>query len=348
MVKNLRFRLIITLLAFLVSSCADGNDTPPQSSQTDYSGTYCHGDFNKLIIDSQGGVETYSVIISDLGSSPVSATGVRNGDNIQLTASISGYDFNYDFTFSNDANIISGQINITDGETSFLWNEYGTKGNCSTIDVDAEGIPQFINTDYINVASDIENISLFRSSAGHDYSDSFESCRSMKHYYNPPLSKRTNDTVAIFSPINGEIVHLTTEEIDFVDDGVTNQKILIKSVDYPGLIIVLFHVDISDHSLVVGTDLVAGQQIGYARMVRATVGTSTSTDIAIHSNTPSGRKFLSYFDTMTDSLFSNYVVWGDRAITRSDFIISKVARDADPLTCSGETFTSSGSLPAYF
>ena len=45
-------------------------------------------------------------------------------------------------------------------------------------------LPLFITASHVDV-SDIERISMFRSNAGHDYSDSFESCCSMKHYYRP-------------------------------------------------------------------------------------------------------------------------------------------------------------------
>jgi hypothetical protein len=346
--KKLKNGVFLIFLVLLVTSCGDGSDSPAPVSQTDYSGTYCHGEFNKLIIDSTGGVETYSLIIGILGSSPFNATGSRVGENITLNGNISGYDFAYDFTFSNNANNVSGQINISDGVNSFLWNEYGTKGDCPTIDIASSGVPQFINTDFVDLANDIEDISLFRSAAGHDYSDSFESCRSMKHYFAPPLPKRVNNMVPVYSPINGQIVNLMTEEDNFTDDGVTNQKVLIKSSDYPELIITIFHIDLSDPSLAVGANLVAGQQIGFARMVSAAYGTAHDFDIAIHASTPNGIKYVSYFDTMTDSLFSDYINWGGGGITRSAFIISQAERDADPLTCSGETFTSFGNLQNWY
>ena len=55
---------------------------------------------------------------------------------------------------------------------------------CDTYDVDKNGVPQFMEADYIDL-SRITQISKFRSAAGHDFSDSFESCRSMKHYFWP-------------------------------------------------------------------------------------------------------------------------------------------------------------------
>lgn len=107
-------------------------------------------------------------------------------------------------------------------------------GQQTRIDVDSNGIPRFVQTDYIELAK-IDRISRFRSGEGHDYSDNFESCRSMKHY--------------------------------------------------------------------------------------------------------------SYFDVMTDALFATYNARGINL--RADAIISKAARDADPLTCEDETFDGPGHLPNW-
>ena len=45
-------------------------------------------------------------------------------------------------------------------------------------------LPPFITASHIKM-SDIRYVSKFRSSAGHDFSDSFETCCSMKHYFRP-------------------------------------------------------------------------------------------------------------------------------------------------------------------
>lgn len=47
---------------------------------------------------------------------------------------------------------------------------------------------------------------------------------------------------------------------------------------------------------------------------------------------------VSYFQVITDKVFSKYQSCGITA--RTDLIISKDLRDANPLTCNGETFTS--------
>ena len=49
---------------------------------------------------------------------------------------------------------------------------------------DEKNVPKFITADFIDL-SGVTSISKFRSGAGHDYSDSDEKCRSMKHYFQP-------------------------------------------------------------------------------------------------------------------------------------------------------------------
>lgn len=226
------------------------------------------------------------------------------------------------------------------------------RGACPTIDVAADGVPQFIGSDFVNL-SEIQDISLFRSAAGHDYSDEFESCRSMKHYYSPPPEMRTNGAVSIFSPVAGRIVHLETEEENFIDDGATNQKIVIRPDDQPAILILLFHVDLlvldPDPPLTVGTSLSAGQHLGYGRLLRnSSLVPSHDFDIALHANTSTGIRYVSYIEAMTNSLFNDYAIWGKEDASRDDFIISETARNADPLTCGGQTFTSPGSLPSWY
>jgi hypothetical protein len=54
---------------------------------------------------------------------------------------------------------------------------------------------------------------------------------------------------------------------------------------------------------------------------------------------------VSYFEVITDKVFSEYQ---NRGIgSRSDLIISKELRDANPLTCSGDTFTSGDVLESW-
>ena len=56
----------------------------------------------------------------------------------------------------------------------------------------------------------------------------------------------------------------------------------------------------------------------------------------------SGYKLISYFETLTDSLFQLYQLRG--VATRNDMTITKEARDADSVKCSGDAFLSSGTI----
>jgi len=59
-----------------------------------------------------------------------------------------------------------------------------------------------------------------------------------------------------------------------------------------------------------------------------------------HENT------VPYPDMMTDEVFNSYISRG--ANSRLDFVISREARDADPLECSGESFLTRGHLEDGF
>ena len=201
-----------------------------------------------------------------------------------------------------------------------------------------------VKNDFTNVGAFIEDISYFRSSAGHDYSDSFESCRSMKHYFSPREEERKNNNVPVYSPFAGTIVQLNTEEGGgFVDDGITNQRTMIVSEDNTAVLAVIFHVDLQSADLSVGSFVEAGQQLGHARM-ESHRGVVHDFDIAMHLNTTAGLRYVSYFDLLDDDVFSGYYGFG---LYRSDFIITESQRNADPLTCEGETFTSRGSLARW-
>lgn len=199
-------------------------------------------------------------------------------------------------------------------------------------DVDQLGIPKFVGTEYIDLAA-IHMISRFRSAEGHDYSDSFESCRSMKHYFwpyggdpgqihNPPWT-----SMSVYSPVSGTVSK--------VRDEWAGKQIQIKSQEYPAFYFIIFHVNLGG-PLDVGDSVTAGQPLGNH------ASDDTMSDIAVGVNTPGGWKLVSYFDVMTDTMFLAYQARGIGS--RDEVIISKQARDADPLTCSGDTFTSTGSL----
>lgn len=201
--------------------------------------------------------------------------------------------------------------------------ENGEENN--TYDVDANGIPRFVYINYIELAK-IYRISKFRSGIGHDYSDDFESCRSMKHYFRPKASLDWSK-VKIFSPLDGTISRLT-------EDG-TGSQVRIKSEEYPAFFFIIFHVNLSS-PLNVGDVVTEGQMLG------THIGSQTMSDIAVGVNTPDGWKLVSFFEVITDPVFQDYKARG--LSSRNAAIISKAARDADPLTCQGENFVNSGNL----
>lgn len=185
--------------------------------------------------------------------------------------------------------------------------------------------PKFVTVDYIELDK-IERISKFRSGIGHDYRDDAESCRSMKHYYQPKIGVSWS-SVKIFSPVSGTVVRLFDEW--------AGTQVQIRPNDQPLFTIIIFHIALQK-TLTAGDPVTAGQQLG------THIGTQTMSDIAIGYSGQNKWKLLSYFDVMSDSLFQRYTERGNSS--RNNCIISKEARDADPLNCSGEVFGTSGTL----
>ena len=86
--------------------------------------------------------------------------------------------------------------------------QFGVGGLVADLEAWAErDLPQFITASQIDIA-DVEFVSKFRSSAGHDYSDSFESCCSMKHYFRPFDYFDVRLTQPIYSPVDGVVLYL--------------------------------------------------------------------------------------------------------------------------------------------
>jgi len=190
------------------------------------------------------------------------------------------------------------------------------------------GLPKFILKNYIELDK-IDSISRFRSGEGHDYSDSFETCRNMKHYFKPRQDVDWS-LVKIFSPVNGVISNVFTESVG-------GYQLWIVPFGMPAFNVTLFHVNLSV-PLNIGDTLWSGQQIG------THTGSQTTSDIAIQISTPNGTfQRASYFEVMTDKLFACYMSRG--IMTRDTLIISKAARDADPLLpCNGQQFFYQGTI----
>jgi len=186
-------------------------------------------------------------------------------------------------------------------------------------------IPRFVTVDYIDL-SKISRITKFRSGEGHDYSDDFEKNRSMKHYFMPKEDVDWS-TVQITAPISGKIIR--------IDEEWAGTKVEILSTEHPSVSFAIFHIKLLK-LLKVGDTVKAGQILG------THVGKQTYSDIAVTMNTTKGRRLISYFEVMTDSLFSHYQKRGLKS--REHAIISKEARDWDPLTSGGGQFTNRGTI----
>jgi hypothetical protein len=196
-------------------------------------------------------------------------------------------------------------------------------------DIDKDGIPKFANTNYIEL-SKIYRITKFRSSFGHDYSDAFESCRSMKHYFEPK-SEIDWTTVKIFSPVTGVITRVEQEW--------AGTKLEIASADYPAFRISIFHIN-PQGSRNINDTIPEGTLLG------THIGSMTDSDISVIVNDPTRRgRMVSWFDVITDDVFNEYVAHG--VSSRSDMIILKSLRDANPLTCSGDVFTNTDPLESW-
>ena len=183
-------------------------------------------------------------------------------------------------------------------------------------------IPEFVDKNYLDLGK-IKQISKFRSGMGHDYSDDFESCRSMKHYFDPNVEDYS--TIDIYSPVDGTVVSMVES------NGI---RINIKSTDYPEYQFIIFHIDpLPDLEL--GDMISAGEKIGNH------INSTTISDIAVQRYVSHDGLFknhlISYFEVMTEEHFNaNYI--SSEIISRSDLIITVTERDASPLNCEDEEF----------
>ena len=280
-----------------------------------------------------------------------------DGENFILTGSISMGETDIDIQIESDLNSSGseGSFTLTVGAPlNMTVNSYAKEISCETDSVDevGTGADQIVTTNPL-VVGDISNISKFTSAAGHDSSDSFESCRSMKHYFEP-ISK-TNSTNEVYAPFDGVVVSMNSEEGGgFTDDGVTNQLIIIKPSFASPYQISFYHIDVLPSlNLSPGDSITEGTLIGYGRLVRvnsdvtdptAEPSASNDFDIKVEVLTADGIRAVSLFHIMSDDVFNEY---NPLTSNISDLLISKTSRDADPLTCEGETFTSSGTLGSW-
>ncbi len=285
-----------------------------------------------------GGVSGYTLSLEqtgtsvsftlDFGRGSLSGAGSTDGANVRLTASVP-LSLNLVLAISADSTTFTGTFvletpeQVTEGTVTMStspWPSY---------DLDELGLPTLVEADYIEPAA-IEWVSLFRSSEGHDFVDEVETCRSMKHYFTP-LPSVDWSTIAIASPIDGTVAGWSNE-----GRGTT---LTVASTEFPGVEVTIFHIT-PNVPLSLGKSVAAGEVLG------THAGPEGNSDVAVGIVTPGGYRLVSYFDVMSDAVFETYAALG--ASSRSDFIIPAADRDADPLSCEGETFTSFGTLPRRF
>lgn len=201
----------------------------------------------------------------------------------------------------------------------------------STYDFELQGTPQnMLDADYIDL-SKIERISRFRSAIGHSYTDGTETCRSMKHYFQPKLSEDWTQ-VDIYAPATGTVLRLRV-------DGAYGKQVTIRPVNLPAFDVIIFHVNL-DSQIVEGSWVEAGEHIGRH------ASQNTMSDIAVGYKPKDGGKLISYFEVMTDDVFLQYQLRG--VSSRQAAIITKEERDADPVPCVDEQpFTEHGNLPNW-
>jgi len=334
MKKTLSFIAVFLLLAGL-SPAGEKNKV------RDLTGTYCLEGLNAgLTIVQTGSHLTFALKAEVL----INGTGTVSGNTVMLTAVIfESSTFNSLLVFSHNRKGFAGTYQIIDntGQVTDEGPLQGVKGECPTYDISFYGIPKFVERDFTQL-SKIERISKFRSGVGHDYSDSFESCRSMKHYYSVYASYRLNNTVEVYSPVSGDIVSITNDGHG-ASIGLNNKQIQIRPAGQPAFIIRIFHCDLASTAVAVGQKVKAGELLGYARLYYDDLPEyADSFDIAVLVNTPEGVRLISYFDILENAVFEAYMARG--ASSPQDFIIAKEERDADPLQCNGDQFVDGGTL----
>jgi hypothetical protein len=332
--------LALLILVFL-SGCNQSENSVNQDNQTDFSGIYCLNIQNLEMTIVRSGTKVAFSLSNNL---LLGGTGTVKGDSLQLNAfTADSALFSADLCFCGDRQSFSGPFQIMD-KTDLVTIKgvlLGTKGACAIYDIAENDIPKFVETDFTDL-SKIEKISKFRSGFGHSYTDGSEICRSMKHYYTPYEMYRKNRLIGIYSPVNGTITSVISEE-ESGGDSLINNEIQIRPDEQPAFSIVLFHCDIVSAVIEAGKQVQAGELLGYARLFYERQSrVVTSYDIAVWVNTLSGARLISYFEIMEDSVFDRYITRGVQS--RQDFIISFESREADLLECNGETFKTEGNL----
>lgn len=216
-------------------------------------------------------------------------------------------------------------------------------GSKSSYDIDSLGVPAIINSNVVELDK-IKSISKLRSGAGHDYSDSQENCRSMKHYLLPKAAYQTNGEIKVYAPFDGTITKITdgtgSDSGDLVD-----KQVHIVPDGYSAFTFRFFHIDPISAEIAVGKKVTEGEHLGHAHVVHD--GIAGDFDIALEVSVGGGDwRLISPFEAMTSTVFSAYTARG--ISSASTLVITKEERNSAPLSCStdeeGATFVGSGSI----
>ena len=304
----------VVLLAAVAAACGASDDaTAPGPTLSELSL------FPEKRAAAVGDIVSFSVTARDLAGNVVSATPTFTSTNSAVAA------------------ILQGGIEARGVGTTIIRATAGGKVAEATLyvgpatyDYAALGAPRVVTANYIDLAK-IERISRFRSGVGHSYDDGSETCRSMKHYFQPKTMLDWT-TVDVFAPAEGTVMVVRP-------DGSYGKQILMRTRQLPILYIAIFHVEPDAH-IVPNAWLNAGDHVGRHSSGR------TYSDIALSIGPTEGGRLISYFDAMTDAVWQLYQARG--VTSRSAMIITKAERDADPIPCVGDSqFTSFGTLPNW-
>ena len=200
----------------------------------------------------------------------------------------------------------------------------------------------------------IEEISKFRSGAGHEFyfdatfpfgaTDSSEPPSSMKHYLSPydqyKDNNGTNDLIPIYAPFTGSIVRVTNENCC----GHINKRVEIQSHDNSAYTLIIFHINLNEAYPQIYNDwpahlwpahlpddsdyetltVNAGDLLGYADLRGV-----NDFDIAVLWENSVDRYWISYFDLLSTAVEDEYL---RRSINIDELTISQSTRLAEPVT----------------
>ena len=204
--------------------------------------------------------------------------------------------------------------------------------------IDPTNPPRIAVNNFIDLDPFI-GITKLRAAYGHDFSigdeeydPEYKSCRSMKHYLDAYTyaerssgnfgSYNTSGNVKYYAPADGELIDIMTNEFS---PGEIEYQFTIMSDEYPNLLFTFMHVDLLEE-LRNGASVKAGQHIGY--VIRPHGQGEIVTWVSLGAG---NIKNISFFDVMSDEVFSEYQSRG--VLDREQMTITREYRDSNPKPC---------------